>query len=462
MHVLDPASVQSLILRSHTVPYSRHLFFRFGDGNGARSFLAGLLPRIAHGATDPAADSGALLNLSISWGGLLKLGVFDRLGGVEAAGLAFPADFRVPPDAAATAAYGPSAPRNWWKGRFQTADIDLSLHIYAANQEDLEKASADAGVSAGRCDVEELSPTGTGAAIEGTALGAGVPGLRRLHFGYSDGFSQPPVNWNADPAMMNAYPRHHFIIDDWDDEAQSFPRYEPWRGLVRHSSYLALTWVYQDVAAFNRFLRDNAQKIARPGMTQPEAEEYLAAKLLGRWRDGTPLALSPNHPDSSLATAEFGYKQDPLGVRCPVSAHVRITNGRDQSLDFVNRMMFPAGFPRVIRRGSSYGPWLEGTEDDGVDRGILGMFLCANAKQQFFSLMRWIGTTNFSEAFPDQHGQDALFASRDVPDASRSFSIPTERGVVTIDGLPQFIRLQGVAVMLLPSMSTLNRLASSA
>jgi hypothetical protein len=28
-------------------------------------------------------------------------------------------------------------------------------------------------------------------------------------------------------------------------------------------------------------------------MSPADAEEFLAAKLMGRWRDGTPLTLSP-------------------------------------------------------------------------------------------------------------------------------------------------------------------------
>ncbi len=49
-------------------------------------------------------------------------------------------------------------------------------------------------------------------------------------FGYSDGFSQPRVD---DPAFAQGnsqeiYPRGHFILDEWDEKAQSFPRKEPW------------------------------------------------------------------------------------------------------------------------------------------------------------------------------------------------------------------------------------------
>jgi len=80
--------------------------------------------------------------------------------------------------------------------------------------------------------------------------------------------------------------------------------------------------------------------------------------MMGRWRDGTPLVLSPDRPDPRLASSnDFGYAtQDPDGHRCPFSAHIRIVNPRDTPLD-------PAaveGVPRVLRRGMAYGPPLQG------------------------------------------------------------------------------------------------------
>ena len=105
------------------------------------------------------------------------------------------------------------------------------------------------------------------------------------------------------------YSRGRFVIDEWNEDEASFPRHEPWRGLVHHGSYLAFAWIHQDVAGFNRFLRDNAPKVARPGMSQEEAEEFLAAKMMGRWRDGTPLVLSPDRPDQQLAHHDFDFSR---------------------------------------------------------------------------------------------------------------------------------------------------------
>ena len=144
-----------------------------------------------------------------------------------------------------------------------------------------------------------------------------------------------------------------------------------------------------------------------------------------------------------------------------MAAHIRIVNGRDRPLNFANSKMFPepGGFPRVLRRGSTYGPWLDGMEDDGVDRGIVGMFFCANINMQFYPLARWIGTTNFSDDYADPTDQDPLFGNRDYPNASRNFTIPRRNGARHAVGLPNFIRYQGVVILLMPSIETLTRLS---
>jgi deferrochelatase/peroxidase EfeB len=464
MRVLDRENIQSLVFQPHRCGYSRHFLFRCGDKAKAKRFLAEWTPRVTHGGVDLSDPPGPLVNIAVSWPGLDKVGAFDAIGGVGKAEEAFYFDFKEPPDAASLGAYGPSAPENWWNKKFKSHDIDLTVHVYCTSAQMLAQASAQVRDSARRYLAEELIPTRDGEAITGQALEPGLPGLRKLHFGYSDGFSQPLVNWDDDPALGQpggppVYPRGHFILDDWDEKAQSFPKCDRWRSLVHHGSYLALAWIYQDVAGFNRFLRENAPKVA-PNLPQKDAEELLAAKMMGRWRDGTPLVLSPKKQAPALAEKDFDYSQDAAGSRCPIGAHIRIVNGRDQPLDAAHSTMFPAGIPRVLRRGSSYGPWLEGEMDDERDRGILGMFLCANVNRQFYALTRWIAATNFSDAFTDPNGQDPLFASRSVPRASKNFTIPGENGAIILKGIPDFIRVQGVAILLLPSLPTLRRLST--
>ncbi len=404
---LNRSDVQALILEPYRFPISRHVFFSSGNDNktGARQFLSEWTPRVTHGSSDLSiSPERVLFNIGVTWTGLVKLGAFDDLGGAEAAEKAFFWDFRKPPDPNSLRAYGSSVPANWWNKKFASSDIELVLHIYSTTDAALDSFTGALQTSAHANRMLGLTPTKDGGAITGRAISG-----RKLHFGYQDGISYPPVNWDDLPSRPDLYHRGNFLLGEWLENAQSFPKDRPFSDFVRNGTYMAFMWIYQDVAAFNRFLREKGSQIAgRLNLAQRDAEEWLAAKMMGRWRDGTPLALSPSRPDADLTMAnDFGYADDPQGVKCPVAAHIRLTNGRDQPLNDANASMFPAGFPRVLRRGTPYGPPLEGEHDDNRDRGTVGMFLCANLNNQFYSLTRWIGKTDFSDAYTDNRGQDA-------------------------------------------------------
>jgi Dyp-type peroxidase family len=136
--------------------------------------------------------------------------------------------------------------------------------------------------------------------------------------------------------------------------------------------------LHQDVAGFRAQLHEQAERL------QLE-EELVAAKLVGRWRDGSPLALRPDAPDPALGNDkqranDFRYGDDPLGRSCPRGAHVRRTNPRD-ALGWEGRL---TARHRILRRGMPYGPALaEGAADDGVARGLLFVCLQASIARQF-------------------------------------------------------------------------------
>ena len=108
---------------------------------------------------------------------------------------------------------------------------------------------------------------------------------------------------------------------------------------------------------------------------------------MGRWRDGTPLELSPAAPQPGWAREargarlnDFLYASDADGHRCPVGAHVRRANPRD-ALGWGAKL---TRRHRIIRRGMPYGrPLPDGAPDDAADRGL--MFVChqASISRQF-------------------------------------------------------------------------------
>jgi len=288
-------------------------------------------------------------------------------------------------------------------------------------------------------------------------------GRGKLHFGYTDGISHPDICWDDDATDPAKNPQQinfrNFLLGYSSPVAFSAPGTGPAADLVRDSSYAVFRWLYQDVAGFNRFLASQAGNLA-PDLPVAEAQELLAAKMMGRWRDGTPLVLSPDKADPALASSnDFMYQAtDPNGLKCPLSAHIRVVNPRDQKL-----MPAVGKVPHIIRRGMPYGPEinpLDAVDDDGEDRGLVGIFLCSDIRLQFYTLTGWIKQNDFSPAFSNTRLQDALFANRQLKGAVTDFIIPTQTGAVTLKSLPDFIHTKGTALLLLPSLSTLNALSA--
>jgi hypothetical protein len=112
-----------------------------------------------------------------------------------------------------------------------------------------------------------------------------------------------------------------------------------------------------------------------------------------------------------------------------------------------------------LRRGSSYGPTLVGEEDDGEDRGLIGMFLCSNINMQFYSLMRWLNKTDFNAKVNNVRNQDPLFGNRSMPGASNSFEFEADGKKLILKGLHDFVRTQGVLMLLFPSVAALKTLS---
>lgn len=480
---VDFTNVQGLVRSLYRYPLSRHLLFEFGDGPEARGFLQHLLPMVTTAAVPLEDKPEPLLNIGLTFGGLAALGVDPSLL------QQFDAAFKDGPDPVplGDALGSRSDPANWWEKQFSTSRIHCVIHLHCTSVETLLTVTRAVRQAASVGGVSELLPRAD-AGAPGGAPGTGAPGTgapdrvldtqtlgdRKLHFGYSDGFSQPDVVWSdppvppadppeppqvpADPNQVNF---RHFILGYATDEVQSFPLNGAAADLVRDSSYAVLRWIYQDVALFNSFLEARAGD-AFSNLAPGEAQELLAAKLMGRWRDGTPLVLSPERPDPEQAEHnDFGYAADDgSGFKCPFSAHIRIVNPRDQALDPVAAVQ---GVPRVLRRGAPYGAELKaGQPDDGQDRGILGIFICSDIRRQFYTLTGWMKKNTFSPVFNgNRRVQDPLMGNRQVGGTVAQFIIPRETQATSLSDLPDFIHTKGTAFLLLPSLSLLKRLGAS-
>jgi deferrochelatase/peroxidase EfeB len=216
--------------------------------------------------------------------------------------------------------------------------------------------------------------------------------------------------------------------------------------LSRNGSYVAYLRMEEHVGAFRDFLRQHGET--------PEQQELVAAKLMGRWRSGAPLVLTPNQDDAALGADysrnnDFNYgTMDPHGYGCPLGAHIRRMNPRDTAVNMSCRKM--------IRRGGTYGPALpEGAPDDGIERGIAAFVGCASLVRQFeFAMNVWVNDPNFHELGNER---DPFVGTQD---GSYDMTIPRRPLRQKIKGLPAFTTVRGGAYFFLPGIRALRYLAA--
>ena len=112
-----------------------------------------------------------------------------------------------------------------------------------------------------------------------------------------------------------------------------------------------------------------------------------------------PLALSPDAPDAPVPPEQFNSFDyvpteampdafdDRRGYRCPIGAHIRRMNPRHSTVAGNSGLK-----RRIVRRGLPYGPPYDPRHpDDGIERGLLGLFIGVSLKDQFEFLMSdWV------------------------------------------------------------------------
>jgi deferrochelatase/peroxidase EfeB len=78
----------------------------------------------------------------------------------------------------------------------------------------------------------------------------------------------------------------------------------------------------QYVSGFNQAVRQLAHELNI-------SEEFAFAQTVGRFKDGTPLALTAQpQPEFVRPINNFNYQGDSHGLKCPLHAHIRKTNPR--------------------------------------------------------------------------------------------------------------------------------------
>ena len=224
----------------------------------------------------------------------------------------------------------------------------------------------------------------------------------KVHFGYTDGISMTTIRGGPERYP----PDHQQPCEPWlfvlQDEAENYFVPEP-QELGLNGSFAVFKMIETDVVGFENFLQSNKDKID---------PELLAAKMCGRWRNGVPLALSPDTdsppggiPPDQLNNFEYVNADgsgDPKGLRCPVGAHMRRINPRGQPVTGQGQPGGSNNTHRLIRRGMPYGPVYDPTQPyDGIERGLLGYFINSSIENQYeFVLSQWVNDSRIRRRRP--------------------------------------------------------------
>ncbi|KAK9412868.1 putative Peroxidase TAP [Seiridium unicorne] len=238
------------------------------------------------------------------------------------------------------------------------------------------------------------------------------------HFGFNDGLTQPSVKDitlvdqdGTDPPVRQGIA---LVGREGDNGVVTPPATEAPGPFARPAwaidgSFLAFRYLKQLVPEFDDFLERNALEI--PIGAPPHAgADLLGARLVGRWKSGAPIDLTPIQDDPSLAipgkNQAFRFEKNKQ-EKCPFAAHIRKTNPR-ADLDQADGTVGTEA-RRILRRGIAFGPEVTPAEtknkksssDEKLERGLLFACYQSNIANGFeFIQQSWVN----NKAFPFPQG----------------------------------------------------------
>jgi Dyp-type peroxidase family len=433
---LELDDIQSGVLRPRPSPYAAtYIGLRIDDRKAGRELM-----RRACGVVNSAAESASKMgdawtSISITYQGLKALGVpqasLDSMDTVFAQGMAA----RAP----TMKDIGPSAPEHWEKP-FATLDLHVIITALAPTQAELDPLLERAKKA-----FEEMRGLTQVWRQDCYALETD-----KEHFGFKDGIGQPAIEGSGlpSPNSLEAPLKAGEFVLGYPDEMGNIKVSVP-PVLGKNGTYVGVRKLHQNVAAFRQYLKSHS--------ANADEEALLGAKMMGRWPSGAPLAVCPFKDDPAVAADPvrrntFLYKDDdPRGLKTPLGSHLRRANPRDSDIIGVQRLH------RVFRRGTVYGPALpEGVlEDDGVERGFLFGFICADPGRQFeFLQSQWVNDGTFANL---GEARDPVVGAQESGDGTMVIpQAPIRRKLV---GLPSFVVTRGGEYAFMPSLSALRWLA---
>jgi Dyp-type peroxidase family len=489
----DLRDIQGIVISGYGhLSCASYLLLRVTEAAAARRWLRNVLDRIT---TSERKQEGSSLNVALSHQGLMHLGLDNETLATFSRpfveGMTIPHRSRILGDA------DENAPANWnWGGSDVGKAVDILLLVFAVDENTLEAVLAERRAELVQSGITELQ-----------TLAAGRQPDSHEHFGFADGMGQPAIEGTFQAeraAARNVIKAGEFLLsytNDYGKPADS-PMVNAVRdpnGLLppppasdgvrvatsaqtdvhdlgRNGTYLVFRQLAQDVALFRHFVDEATRRV--DGQLDAVASDHLAAKVVGRWQNGAPLALSPYADDPALSDADdFGYRNsDAYGFNCPIGSHVRRANPRDMLGPDGGTALATANRHRIMRRGRSYGHRpADPRVGDGLDRGLL--FLCLNSdiERQFeFVQQTWVNNPVFGglngEVDPligniSKTETPLLNSNQDNPDNGHArrdslFTVQADLLRRRFHNLERFVTVKGGAYFFLPGIRALRYLAS--
>jgi len=421
----DAKDLQGIVVSAYpSMLFAHTLLVQFLSKNpaiapNAKGWLADITPRITY-ATGKVNPS---INLAVSAAGLcainLDTGVFATFSVPFQQGMTFATRAKFLGDIEG------QDPKMWqWTdAASDPRGVHAQLLLFAEDQNTLNKVV--------EFETLNLSKFGLSIAIAiSQYVKLDANGLRREHFGFVDGISQPtlvdgraiPVEQRtlheiaAGEVVLGQINTYGFAAPgpfvDAKFRAASVLKDGIQKGtknLGLNGTYLVTRQLKQDVAAFWKNMDAASKNLIDEAGTRASAE-WLAEKVIGRTQTG--YMLQPGGK-AQAAPVSFGqvppndmtfFTTDTEGFGCPVTSHVRRANPRDglspEKKD-LSQIIQATNRHRIIRRGRIYGdPIPDRMTDDQEERGLL--FHCLNSEidRQFeFVQHTWLLNPMFSGAY---------------------------------------------------------------
>ncbi len=467
----------------------------------ARKWLQATEPTLSYGDDPPVAD---VRILCLTHAGLAKLNLpRDTLANFPAAfrqGMAHHTRAKILSDT------GEDRPEKWSWG-FDPADCAMLLYGHSAKALALQKRDVEKTLNShgGR-----LVHAVTLAELENQRDASGKQKSSVEAFGFADGISQPiirgtrrflrasdaihvvepgefllgypnnrgvfspaiTVSATADPGnlLSVANPRHTGALSpDFSSSGANAAR-----DFARNGSFLVIRQLDQKTQVFDGFIEKTAIAFgSHAGMPQHldslhKRKEWIAAKMVGRWKDGTSLVKYPHKPGTGWDGKDMAYPdndfllgtEDPAGQRCPFGAHIRRANPRESFVPGSQEQLTISNRHRILRVGRKYLAEGSGAKD-AKDPGLLFMCFNSDLERQFeFIQQTWSMAWQFHGL---ENEVDPILARglRGPGSGKRKLArltIPTPAGALQIQDVEDFIRVRGGGYFFMPSRSALKYL----